>query len=379
MKPLEIFKAGSHTDKNGNKYTVTVADLVKTAKAYAPNVHEAPFVVGHPQENLPAYGWAEKLTVEGDALVAHPKQVNADFSDLVESGAFKKRSSSFYLPNASNNPVPGVLYLRHVGFLGAQAPAIKGLKEVEFSESDGCVEFSENTSYAFQVVHRLFSRLRDIFIEKNGVEEADKYLPTWDLDYLKELSTEESANFSDSVVASIATPLSTPVSESQSVPPINQPEGDDMSKELEVQLASEKAAREKVEKELNDLRTAQAATEKQARETANADFAEGLIKGGKLLPKNAELVKGLLNAAPITADFSEGTSYLDVLKGFLSDGPKVIEFSEQATKGQEKTDGTMDYAEGTDPEAIALDQKVKAYMAQNKVDYQTAFARVLQH
>ncbi len=51
---------------------------------------------------------------------------------MVKAGRFKSRSASFYHPDNPNNPKPGVYYLRHVGFLGAQPPAVKGLKAVEF-------------------------------------------------------------------------------------------------------------------------------------------------------------------------------------------------------------------------------------------------------
>ena len=150
-----------------------------------------------------------------------------------------------------------------------------------------------------------------------------------------------------------------------------------MSEALQQQLAAEKAAREKAENELTALKTAQAKAAALAQEKANAEFAEGLINEGKLLPKHADKVKALLNGAPVTADFAEGgESYLDVLKGYLSDSPKVVDFSEAAKKGAQATDATADYAEGTDPASIELDQKITAYMAEHKVDYNTAFARV---
>ncbi len=210
--------------------------------------------------------------------------------------------------------------------------------------------------------------IRDLFIEKNGTEAADRTLPSWDLNYLREL-----ANESDQAVSSFSEPEPSSVTPTQSQPT----EGDDMSEALQQQLAAEKAAREKAENELTALKTAQAKAAAIATEKANAEFAEGLINEGKLLPKHADKVKALLNGAPVTADFAEGgESYLDALKGYLSDSPKVVDFSEAAKKGTQAADGTADYAEGTDPASIELDQKITAYMAEHKVDYNTAFARV---
>ena len=149
-----------------------------------------------------------------------------------------------------------------------------------------------------------------------------------------------------------------------------------MSKELEQQLTAEKTAREAVERELTEIKTAQAKAEKAAAEKANADFAEGLLKEGKLLPKNKEKVIALLNAQPVTADFSEGKSQLDELKALLEESPVLLEFSEKAKNGTAGDGESADYAEGTDPAAIELDKNIQNYMKEHKVDYSTAFARV---
>ena len=65
---------------------------------------------------------------------------------MVAAGAFKKISASFYSPSSPQNPVPGVYYLRHVGFLGAQPPAVKGLRNPAFADGeDGVISFEEFT------------------------------------------------------------------------------------------------------------------------------------------------------------------------------------------------------------------------------------------
>ncbi len=143
MRPLQIFRAGTHTDSSSRTIVFTVADVMATARSYNPDLHEAPLVVGHPQTDDPAYGFVETLRCNGAALEANPRAVEPAFADMVNAERFNKISASFFLPDAPNNPVSGVYYLRHVGFLGAAAPAVKGLRKPQFSaESSGVVTVS---------------------------------------------------------------------------------------------------------------------------------------------------------------------------------------------------------------------------------------------
>lgn len=54
----------------------------------------------------------------------------------MKAGSYKKVSAAFYSPTSAGNPTPGTHYLRHVGFLGGQAPAVKGLQDIHFSEGE---------------------------------------------------------------------------------------------------------------------------------------------------------------------------------------------------------------------------------------------------
>ena len=145
MDAIHIMKAGRHTPNEGTDVSFTEQDFRDIAAVYDPAMHEAPIVIGHPKGDAPAYGWVDRLEVRKEGLFAVPKQVNAEFSELVRQGAFKKVSASFYRPdNAAGNPAKGKWYLRHVGFLGAQPPAVKGLKPVNFADgSEGFADFEE--------------------------------------------------------------------------------------------------------------------------------------------------------------------------------------------------------------------------------------------
>jgi hypothetical protein len=149
MKKLEIFKIGCFTPMGGSPVYFTETDLRAMAAAYDPSLLKAPLVVGHPTLEAPAYGYVKSLLYENQKLLAEPDRVDPSFADLVNAGRYLSLSASFYRPYALNNPRPGSYYLRHVGFLGATAPAVKGLETPSFCEEGyNVIQFSEIISGA---------------------------------------------------------------------------------------------------------------------------------------------------------------------------------------------------------------------------------------
>lgn len=128
---IEVFKAGRHSDSQGRVRDWSVEDLDHAVATYDPGHHEAPLVVGHPKDNAPAYGWVEKAKREGDTLFVKSKQVDPAFREMLQAGRFKKRSISFY-PDGT---------IRHIGFLGAQPPAVKGLKDAQFQQGQHFTQY----------------------------------------------------------------------------------------------------------------------------------------------------------------------------------------------------------------------------------------------
>lgn len=130
---IQIFRPGTFTDIKGHTLSFSAADLAATAAAYDPAKGEAPVVVGHPTHDAPAYGWVTGAQFADGGLSVDLDQVDPAFAAAVQEGRFKKVSPSFYSPNSPDNPVKGVWYLRHIGFLGAAVPAVTGLKPVAFA------------------------------------------------------------------------------------------------------------------------------------------------------------------------------------------------------------------------------------------------------
>ena len=121
-----IFKTGMHTDNNGQTRYWSEDDLKTTAAKFNPSNHTPPLTIGHPSTNGPAFGWVAGLRVNGKNLQAKFKAVTDGVKDLVQKGLYQKISSAFY----------GDKSLRHVGLLGADVPAVKGLPALQFSESN---------------------------------------------------------------------------------------------------------------------------------------------------------------------------------------------------------------------------------------------------
>lgn len=189
MAKIQIFKpVTGATSMEGVSTTLTAADLQAIATAYNPAVHEAPLTIGHPTHDAPAYGWVRSLNFADGTLVADTEQ-SAELGELVSKGHYKKVSASFYRPAAPGNPTPGQWALRHVGFLGAQPPGIKGLKAVSFAErEEGVVTFGDLPGYAGGYIARLFRGMREWLIAKEGMETADRVLPDWEVESLREMS-----------------------------------------------------------------------------------------------------------------------------------------------------------------------------------------------
>lgn len=124
-KWFEIFKSGTHIDSAGVEHTYTEADLDTIASNYNPQHSEAPLVIGHPKTNEPAYGWVGEVKRFGSSLFAKAKSIVPEFEQAIKDGLFKKRSIAI---NPDNT-------LRHVGFLGAVPPAVKGMQDLAFEAS----------------------------------------------------------------------------------------------------------------------------------------------------------------------------------------------------------------------------------------------------
>ncbi len=311
---IEIFRAGTHVDDAGNTHTFSPADLAATAAAYNPALREAPLTVGHPKDNLPAYGWVAGLFARNDVLTMDTHQVEPSFAELVKSGRIKKRSASFYPPHSPNNPTPGKWYLRHVAFLGAQPPAVAGLKDIQFAQGDSdAINFSE-------------------------VVQPPKG---------SSMNEEEKARLAKAEADAKA--------------------AQEAKQAAEAEVAAAKA-------QLAQFAEAQA----KERHERHVSFCETQVKAGKLLPRDQATAVAVLDqlAAAQPVEFAEGGASKKVapaewLQSLIAGAAPQVSFGEFAPggAGPQPGDKSMSDAE--------LDKRAKEYAAKNNVSYAEAIRNVV--
>lgn len=381
-KPIHIFKAGTHTAMSGEVLDFTEADLAATVSAYDPSVHEAPLVVGHPKHDKPRYGGVGRLIHDQSrqTLDITPRNVVPEFAEWVNKKLYTEISASFYPPNSPNNPKPGVYYLRHVGFLGAQPPAIKGLNPegIELGESDDFVTF-EFSEYDDAQNASLWRNVREWLIGKFGAEEADKVVPQYAVQQLKQSAQDELKEPAmESTDGILPTPAFTETLTGDPMAATTEAVSDD-------EIAALKAENARLKQQQADFAEQQKQAKTAADHTANLAFAEGLIKEGRLLPAQKDLTVSLLDfmaGQEQAVEFGEGEAkkpLLDVIKtDLLAKLPKQIEFGEVGAGHADEH--AVNFAAPRDSvidaESLQLHAKVQAYMAQHHTDYHTALQAV---
>lgn len=347
MKPFQIFRPGKHTSASGQTLSFSEADLERAARVYDPAVWKAPIVVGHPKDNGPAYGWVGAMEFADGDVVASPEDVDPDFAELVKNKRFPNRSASFYAPGSPSHPLAGTpdhdtYYLRHVGFLGAQPPALKGLKPVEFAAGDeGVVEFVESASFAWSSLNQMMRALREWIIGKEGIEAADKAIPNY---YLSDL--EAAARESIKAQAQPSESFHEHTEDtSMTTPNVADPQARIAA--LETENATLKTARDKAQADFAEATGKLADAERKVAIAGIKDQLQAHVKAGRLLPTQvtdeAEFIAALDDSVQ-SFEFSEGEG--DAKKTVkesararylrqLAARPVAVDFSERA-KAEDK-------------------------------------------
>ena len=352
---IEVFRPGTFKPMEGEPITYSAADLRAIADAYDPETAPAPIVVGHPDTDAPAFGWVESFDYDqGDErLYANLHQIEPQFAELVKAGRFKKVSMAYFSPAQSHNPVPGTWYPKHLGFLGAAAPGVSGLKNAKFSAGPaGAVFTAAFGDPAAEETASLLRMIRDLFIEKFGLEDADRALPAYRLEWLGEMGSDKPATL-------YAAPPAPPPQPEPKEEPAVKPQPDPAFAAREADISAREA----------DLARREAA----AAHTGHVAFAETLIQEGRLLPVLKDKVVAILDALPghKSVAFAEGSEKLTpgaALREVFEAMPKVVSFGETDLgddPGEGKPAAFAADGRSVDPAGLALHQKAEAFQRSN--------------
>lgn len=307
---LEVFRADEKASRG-----ITSADIAAAASAYDPDKAPAAICIGHPKSDTPAYGVISSLRAEGNRLFATLKDVKDKVVEGIKKGDLLNRSMAFFSKDHEANPVPGVLYPRHLGFLGASAPGIPGLKNIKkalaFSAED---ELEVDGDPAPAVVF----------------EAARNPTPTFTVTEESTVTTEKTAD------------------------------------EL-------KAERETLDRERREFE----AERETARKGANKSLVDGLVAAGRVLPADADRLATVFNAlAPEPLEFEAGKekrSPAAELADILSNGVKLVD----TTGKRQSPNGSPEFSAEDKEDPKKIESAARALMKDDSsLTFEAAVARV---
>ena len=347
MMRIAIFRPGKHKPDAPN---ITAADAQRIAESYDKKKHHAPMVIGHPASDDPAHGWVDSLSFKDGKLYANLSQVSKEFAKIVRDGAYKYISPAFYRPNASSNPVKGEsYYLRHVGCLGAVPPAVKGLPPLAFGAGE-----DENDFFSID------------FEDASGGD-VDDGLPD-----LSKSVDELSQKVNDLEKKHMSEKTNKPTGGDDETANFAERENELAKREAAVKAGEAALAKKQADAERREI----------------AQFVEGVVSEGKVLPRHkdgwVEFMCALKDDQVVNfaaSDSKDGVategSGLDFVKDFLESLPQQIRYDEIAKDDGERGGNVVRLkvpnGEHIDTRDVALFDKVTKYANDKNLNFTEAF------
>lgn len=347
---FKVFRAGTWRAGNtGKTYTFGVADLQTAATMYNGQSEDqkrlAPFVIGHPDIEKMAYGYAKEFRVVGDSLEVLPSRVAPEFAKWVNEGRLPARSMKF-----RKDMMP-----LHVGFLGDVQPAVPGLGEItlaEFEEEgDEYVIFSDPSSWAVREMAGFMRRMREWLLVKFGQETADNVTPNFTI---QDMETQAAVDLAArSASTSFSDDEDTMTEEERRAAEAAQAAKDAA---IEARFAALEAENTTVRAQLATAQTQQQALTGQLQEAAFNEFVSSPEMRTRLTPAIASKVRRIVNVLPNgeSYEFADGdgktikTDALSELKDILRMIPEQYTLEAIAfggvgpTTSQEEDDKELD-------------------------------------
>ena len=375
---VEAFKVGKVTDMAGKEHEFSESDLNDLNEGIHNQLdagYQPPMVKGHPQLDDPRVASIVDSKVEDNVLKVKLDDVNPDFAEEVKKGGFKYLSAAIY-----SNLKKG---LRHLGALGAHAPAMKGMAPLCFGEGmfadqdkdateqdvsvfaepfawDRLVPRSvfESLVYKISGIGRMFRSQREQLIEKDGIEAADKVLPEYAIKDIEEVESvlkdakdfpeqqktvvvekpaESTASFGEPETKGPDSLENGNQDPQPTTPPHDEPtESIPEGNSSEAARLSEENAALKAENEA--LKADKLAAQRQKAEAAFSETLDNAIAEGRctqIMKDNLMKVFGAMQALPVDGEgcFGEGDERINpmqILDDAVKAMPKIVSFGEFA-------------------------------------------------
>ena len=374
---VEAFKVGKVTDMAGKEHEFSESDLNDLNEGIHNQLdagYQPPMVKGHPQLDDPRVASIVDSKVEDNVLKVKLDDVNPDFAEEVKKGGFKYLSAAIY-----SNLKKG---LRHLGALGAHAPAMKGMAPLCFGEGmfadqdkdateqdvsvfaapfawDRLVPRSvfESLVYKISGIGRMFRSQREQLIEKDGIEAADKVFPEYAIKDIEEVESvlKDAKDFPEQPKPVVEKPAESTVSFGEpnepgpdspengkqdpqpTTPPHDEPtESIPEGNSSEAARLSEENAALKAENEA--LKADKLAAQRQKAEAAFSETLDNAIAEGRctqIMKDNLMKVFGAMQALPVDGEgcFGEGDERINpmqILDEAVKAMPKIVSFGEFA-------------------------------------------------
>lgn len=374
---VEAFKVGKVTDMAGKEHEFSESDLNDLNEGIHNQLdagYQPPMVKGHPQLDDPRVASIVDSKVEDNVLKVKLDDVNPDFAEEVKKGGFKYLSAAIY-----SNLKKG---LRHLGALGAHAPAMKGMAPLCFGEGmfadqdkdateqdvsvfaepfawDRLVPRSvfESLVYKISGIGRMFRSQREQLIEKDGIEAADKVFPEYAIKDIEEVESvlkdakdfpeqpkpvvekpaESTASFGEPNEPGPDSPENGKQDPQPTTPPHDEPTASiPEGNSSEAARLSEENAALKAENEA--LKADKLAAQRQKAEAAFSETLDNAIAEGRctqVMKDNLMKVFGAMQALPVDGEgcFGEGDERINpmqILDEAVKAMPKIVSFGEFA-------------------------------------------------
>lgn len=331
MKWCEIFRTGRHKDSKGIEKDWTKQDL-ETIRNNFYNVNpDFPICCGHPKSNSPAYGWVKDLKIEDEpekkctGLFASFKEVAPEFAEACKKGLFKTRSISL-----TQDLIP-----RHLAFLGAQTPAVKGLEQFCFAApaEDITIDFSDTDAFIPIDNSVKLGGLTPFIGEKKTEHVETNYEPAFSFECSK------NDDIKNNRLAKAGGAAGSP-----KIPAVKTKKEVTMTEEeLAAQISSKDEEIAALKKQINESKEAALSKE-------FSDFCDSAIDAGNILPAQKDDVLNILFACKDnTINFSDGgeTSAAESVKRFVK-SLKQIDLSPVADPKNVQQDNTINFSDSED-------------------------------